>query len=171
MIKILGGCLLLVLGVFAFWGDDIRSAVIKEPTKVSFTLDDHTAPVDPEDVKRTIKEFLQACPAARDHWVDVTTAEIYLADEEQVKEGRIYDVWPQSEYGWANYFEISIVVTRDPISTHPMAAGKTLHYHIGWGDIPGLIVDRKDGLRFCGFPDDLRLKYFHPWNFTPVQEQ
>lgn len=95
-------------------------------------------------IEFAFKEFLKACPTARNYWPDIIAAR-----------ANVYDTYNSTaeEAGWPIQVNFQFVVTKGitrKIPRQAFASGHTLHFIVGAGNRPGIIIQKDQSAEFCG---------------------
>jgi len=107
-----------------------------------------------EAIQKALAAFKVACkPLFSDYWGDVASATA-LVGPEIVSGGA--STWRHDKFGWQQSIQLEILL-KGKLAAVPEAFhadGHTLYYYLGGGDQPGMVVEKAQSARVCGFTVD-----------------
>lgn len=122
-----------------------------QPPKITWSLTESSVKnIDTQKLKELLVAFQIACKGWTKYPEAIETAEITVRKFEKSK----YESYTQEELGWYTEVELSIKIKNDaklPTDLR-MVPGHTLHYFIGGGKKPGLIMIKDVTALFFGVP-------------------
>lgn len=145
------GIVAVVIGVIGLQfkhNDDQKNT----PTKITWSLtESNVNNINKEKLKELLHYFQSQCDGWNKYSNAIESAEISIRKFEKSK----YESYPQEELGWYTEVELSIKIKNDaklPTELR-MVPGHTLHYFIGGGKKPGILMIKDVSALFLGVPE------------------
>ena len=145
------GIVAVVIGVIGLQfkhNDDPKNT----PTKITWSLtESNVNNINKEKLKELLLYFQSQCDGWNKYSNAIEAAEISIRKFEKSK----YESYTQEELGWYTEVELSIKIKNDaklPTELR-MVPGQTLHYFIGGGKKPGILMIKDVSALFLGVPE------------------
>ena len=145
------GIVAVVIGVIGLQfkhNDDPKNT----PTKITWSLtESNVNNINKEKLKELLHYFQNQCDGWNKYPDAIESAEISIRKFEKSK----YESYAQEELGWYTEVELSIKIKNDaklPTELR-MVPGHTLHYFIGGGKKPGILMIKDVSALFLGVPE------------------
>ena len=145
------GIVAVVIGVIGLQfkhNDDQKNT----PTKITWSLtESNVNNINKEKLKELLHYFQNQCDGWNKYPNAIESAEISIRRFEKSK----YESYAQEELGWYTEVELSIKIKNDaklPTELR-MVPGHTLHYFIGGGKKPGILMIKDVTALFLGIPE------------------
>ena len=144
-------CVAIAPAWFLFFNEPEEKKVENVSPKITWSLTESSVKnIDTQKLKELLVAFQIACKGWTKYPEAIETAEITVRKFEKSK----YESYKQEELGWYTEVELSIKIKNDaklPTDLR-MVPGHTLHYFIGGGKKPGLIMIKDVTALFFGVP-------------------
>lgn len=132
--------------------DDNNSAQQAQPNHITWNVrGENVKSLDENKIKTLLYDFQEQCKGWTAYPEAIESAEATIRKFEKSK----YESYAQETLGWYTEIELDIKIKDDAKfpTTLRMVPGNTLHYYIGGGKKPGILMIKEVSALFLGVPE------------------